>query len=551
MKKALSVLSVIGLMGSAMAANNYVPGEVLVKLKPGALKGFMEQKSINIKSVIDTSFGHFVVVKTGQSKTFDSISKLNQDPNVAYAEPNHIYKAIGQKNVIKSILTNDPKFEDLWGLKNTGNNEPRSSSSGNSSPSGKAGADVDALRAWEITKGSKQVKIAVIDTGVDYNHPDLKANMWVNEAEAAGTAGVDDDGNGYVDDIYGYDFANNDGDPMDGNGHGTHCSGTIAAVHDNGVGIAGVMANATIVAVKFLSDAGSGTTADAIRAIDYATKVGVDIMSNSWGGGGFSQGLYDAIKNAKDKGIVFTAAAGNSATNNNSTPHYPSNYQIDNVISVAAHNYNDELASFSCYGSETVHVAAPGRNILSTTPNNDYAVYSGTSMATPHVTGVVGLYLSHHGRMDVKQLRDKLMSSSVYARAYGRKTIGGGRANAYNFLTGVVADRPARPNPDAWVTESGDFESAHPYEANSADERSFSFPGAKFVRAIVKKYDLENGYDYLTVKDENGEVAEKLAGQGENYTTEYVEGDTIVLEFTSDSSVQRWGFQVESFQVVY
>ena len=179
---------------------------------------------------------------------------------------------------------------------------------------------------------------------------------------------------------------NNDGDPMDGHSHGTHCAGTIGAVHDNEIGVSGVMADVSIVAIKFLTDRGSGTTANAVKAIQYATKLNVDLMSNSWGGGGFSQALYDAIEEASEAGIVFTAAAGISRSNNDQRPHYPSNYQIPNVISVAAHTAQDTLASFSCYGEKTVHVAAPGHKILSTTKKGGYAVYSGTSMATPHVS---------------------------------------------------------------------------------------------------------------------------------------------------------------------
>ena len=248
----------------------------------------------------------------------------------------------------------------------------------------------------------------MIDTGIDYNHEDLKANSWTNEAEANGKPGVDDDNNGLVDDVHGYDFANKDGDPLDGHGHGTHVSGTIGAIHDNGIGVAGVMADVTMVAVKFLSDAGSGTTADAVLAIDYATSLGVDVMSNSWGGGGRSEALFDAIKRANEKGIIFTAAAGNSSSDNDQSPHYPSNYEVDNVISVAAHTNGDGLASFSSYGRRTVHVAAPGHKILSTVANNSYDVYSGTSMATPHVSGVLGLLLSKEGNLTVAEVKERL-----------------------------------------------------------------------------------------------------------------------------------------------
>jgi thermitase len=572
-KKVLSAALVLGVCSgvSAMEKNRlaeHVPGEVLVKIKPGMLKSFLSNKSLydaEIKEEIHAAMGELVLLRVPQTKSLNTIiSDINKNAAVEYAEPNFIYRAIDtvqnatsiinnlkiNKDVYTAMTPNDPRYGKLWGLRNTGDNEP-AGSRGNSSATGKAGADVNAESAWAMSKGSHQVKIAVIDTGVDYNHEDLRNNMWTNTAEANGRPGVDDDGNGYVDDIHGYDFANNDGDPMDGNSHGTHCAGTIAAEHNNGIGIAGVMAQASIVGVKFLTDQGSGTTADAIKAVDYATKVNVDIMSNSWGGGGASQALEDAIKRAKNAGIVFTAAAGNSATDNNSTPHYPSNYDVDNVISVAAHNYNDGLASFSCYGSRTVHVAAPGRNILSTTPNNEYAVYSGTSMATPHVTGVIGLYIAQNGRSDVKELRDNLMASSVYARAYGRKTIAGGRVDAHNFLNGIVTPRPARPNPNAWISSSNEtFESQHPYGNSVKISKTISVPGAKFMRIVVKKYELENNYDFLTIKNSAGEAVEKVSGAGENYVSEYVEGDSITIEFTSDSSVNKWGFNIEEYQYI-
>lgn len=542
MKTAL-LFALSAIFTHAFASLEYVPGEILVKLKDPTAKNNLKLKE---------SFGDYGIVQVHmKSDIFSAIDQLKQNPAIEYAEPNYIVKAIGYKaSPLEGLLTQDPRFDALWGLKNTGNNEP-ASSRGNSSASGKAGADINALNAWNLTKGDRRIKIAVIDTGVDYNHEDLKSNMWTNQAEANGRAGIDDDGNGYIDDVHGYDFVNNDGDPMDGNGHGTHCAGTIAAEHDNNTGIAGVMAEAEIVGIKFLSDQGSGSTADAIKAIDYATAIGVDIMSNSWGGGGFSQALKDSIVRAQKAGIVFTAAAGNSASNNNTTPHYPSNYQVDNVISVAAHNYNDTLASFSCYGSETVHVAAPGRNILSTTPNNQYDVYSGTSMATPHVSGVLGLYLSYHGATDPKVLRDKLMSSSVYASAYGRKTIGGGRVDAFNFLQGVVTSRPAKPDPNAWRASTVDvFESAHPYGSNVTVSKTYTIPGAKFIRVLVEKYDLEINYDSLKILDGNGSVVQKIDGAGANLVSDYVDGDTVTVEFNSDSSVQQWGFKISEVEYI-
>ncbi|CAM9978809.1 unnamed protein product, partial [Chrysoparadoxa australica] len=417
----------------------HVPGELIVKLKDSSEKSsFLRWKGlgVNLSEKIELSYGDLFVVNFNQSqKSIASvIEAIKSDSNVAYVEPNYIYSVVQPKvetvglpeafRVEPSALNytpNDPRFGSLWGLKNTGSNEP-----GGRSP-GRGGADLDMMNAWSLTKGSKGVKIAVIDTGIDYNHPDLKDNMWVNLAEKNGKPGVDDDGNGYVDDIHGYDFANDDGDPMDGHSHGTHCAGTIGAVHNNGEGVAGVMADVTLVGIKFLTDSGSGATTNAIKSIDYATKIGVDLMSNSWGGGGYSEALKEAIQRASDAGIVFTAAAGNSGTNNDSAPHYPSNYEVDNVISVAAHTAQDTLASFSCYGRRTVHVAAPGHNILSTVKSGGYAVYSGTSMATPHVSGAIGLLLSHVPGLSVSEVRERVMENSDTVSSYRGKVIKGGR----------------------------------------------------------------------------------------------------------------------------
>tara|TARA_R110002072_G_scaffold534_8_gene4276 strand:+ start:26159 stop:27853 length:1695 start_codon:yes stop_codon:yes gene_type:complete len=542
------------------ASVDSVPGELIVKLKKGVEKSFFsEQKGLGLelKETLNLSYGKLYVVKADQNSLVNVQNVLSQNNDVEYVEPNFIYSIIDTKEVsaVDSLLSslnpvqrsfnspNDPKFGELWGLKNTGSNEP-----GGRSP-GRAGADVNALNAWEITKGSRNVKVAVIDTGIDYNHPDLVGNMWVNEAEKNGEAGVDDDGNGYVDDIHGYDFANNDGDPIDGHSHGTHCAGTIGAVHNNGVGVAGVMADVTLVAVKFLTDSGSGSTANAIKSIDYATKVGVDIMSNSWGGGGRSEALKEAIERAAEAGIIFTAAAGNSSTDNDSRPHYPSNYQVENVVSVAAHTAQDTLASFSCYGKRTVHIAAPGHNILSTVKNGGYKAYSGTSMATPHVSGVLGLLVSHEGRMPHAEMKERLLATSIPVASYRGKTINGGRINAYNLLTDT---RPPRnePKPGAWKTKTLDtvWESQHPYADNANVEKVFKVEGAKFIRLKVKKYELEARYDNLIVSNGSRAEVEKISGAGEAYLSDSVEGDTMVVTFKSDRSVSKWGFLIEEIE---
>jgi len=293
-------------------------------------------------------------------------------------------------------------------------------------------AGIKAKKAWNITEGSKDVLIAIIDTGIDYNHPDLKENIWTNEAELNGEPGIDDDGNGYVDDIHGYDFLNHDGDPMDDHSHGTHCAGIIGAVH-NDIGVNGVMAHVKMMPLKFIGKRG-GSVAGAIEAIEYGIKMHVDIMSNSWGGGGYSVLLENAIKKAEKAGILFVAAAGNDGQNNNVGSHYPSNFNVDNIIAVAAHNKYDGLAYFSNYGSNTVDVSAPGQDILSTVPNNKYKSYSGTSMATPFVSGIAGLLLSVNPSLSPEAIKDILTSTVFKAEAYSGKLISEGRVDAEKAL---------------------------------------------------------------------------------------------------------------------
>ena len=535
----------------------HVPGELIVKLKSSNSQSLQNSFIASGAEVKASLRDNLVLVRVSGEKSLSGvISELSQNQEVEYAEPNFIYSIVKpvEELTLNSLMAplqyrsnftpNDPKYGELWGLKNTGNNDP-------SGAQGVAGADISAEQAWAITKGDRAIRIAVIDTGVEYNHPDLADNMWVNTAEKNGQPNVDDDNNGYVDDIYGYDFANDDADPTDGHSHGTHCAGTIGAVHNNNEGVAGVMGDVSLVAIKFLSDGGSGSTANAIRAIDYATSLNVDVMSNSWGGGGRSEALKEAIQRASDKGILFAAAAGNSSSNNDSRPHYPSNYATPNMISVAAHTSADILASFSSYGRNTVHIAAPGHKITSCVKNGSYGTYSGTSMATPHVAGAVGLLLSQTGRLDHAEFRERLLKTSVPIRAYRGKMQANGRLNVHNLLTDT---RPPRnePNPEDWetVTLEEAFQSAHPYASNQDITKVIEIPGAKFVRVVVKKYEFERGYDYLSISGADGTSVEKVSGSGENYVTDYIEGETLNIKFHSDRSVNKWGFVIERIQVI-
>ncbi|RLV60555.1 PKD domain-containing protein [Parashewanella curva] len=417
--------------------HEYVQNSVLIKFKEGTTKKerLAVQSLINAKMAdknadgIDDKFAQLMggnlaqLSLSGDMDVMAAIKKLSLNPAVEYAEPDYIVKAIATPD--------DPRFGDLWGLHNTGQN------------SGTADADIDALEAWDTTTGSSDVVIGVIDTGVDYNHPDLRPNMWVNPGEIAGN-GIDDDNNGVVDDIHGFNAINGSGDPMDANGHGTHVSGTIGAKGNDGVGVVGVNWDVKIVGCQFLNASGSGSTSDAIKCINYMTDLktnrGVELKAtnNSWGGGGFSQTLKDAIDSGIEAGILFVAAAGNSGSDNDATPSYPASYDSDGVLAVASTDRRDALSVFSVgsssYGATSVDLAAPGSAILSTTPNNNYSVFSGTSMATPHVAGAAALVWSIAPDLSPVEMKQILMDSGDSLDSLTDKVASGKRLNVANAL---------------------------------------------------------------------------------------------------------------------
>ena len=276
---------------------------------------------------------------------------------------------------------------------------------------------MESKSAWDITTGSDSLIAVIIDTGVDYNHSDLQANMWGNPSEIPSN-GIDDDKNGYIDDVYGINAITNSGNPLDDNGHGTHVAGIIGAVGNNARGVVGVNWKVKLAAVKFLSASGSGSSANAIKAITYATelkKAGHKVIAtnNSWGGGASSIPLGNAIIAASQAGVLFIAAAGNSASNNDIIPFYPASYQIPNIISVASTSAGGALSSFSNFGVKTVHIAAPGSSIYSTLRGNGYGYKSGTSMAAPQITGLALLAASACGRLDMPGLRSTILTSAT------------------------------------------------------------------------------------------------------------------------------------------
>ena len=321
-------------------------------------------------------------------------------------------------------IPDDPDFNKSWSLHNTGQT------------GGKPDADIDAPEAWELqTKSNDSVIIAIIDSGVDYTHQDLADIIWTNPGEIPDN-GIDDDLNGFIDDVHGWDFANNDNDPYDDDysGHGTHSAGTIGAMANDGIGIAGVNWNVKIMPLKFFDGNGFGETPNAIHAIHYATRMGAHIISNSWGEMEYNQELKDAISAANDSGILFIAAAGDYRMDTDITPYYPAGYDVPNVVSVAATDHNDSLSFLSDYGALSVDLGAPGVEIYSTIPNNSYGKNSGSSMAVPHVAGVAGLIKAKYPELSVVELKAKLLAAVDPIPALEEKPVTGGRLNAYNAL---------------------------------------------------------------------------------------------------------------------
>jgi subtilisin family serine protease len=409
--------------------------EALVKFKPNVslaeIKKITAKNNDVVEDNIETVNGLVAIDDLdgfGNQQVAEQYAQMSD--LVEYAEPNFEIKLDpSESNFVEEkytevkdnpLLPNDPMFADQWALNNSGQD------------GGKKNADISALKAWEKTKGSDKVVIAVLDTGVDYTHLDLASNMWFRPQNVPA---YKDNELGYVEDLHGFDATQELPEPMDDNGHGTHCAGIIGAEGDNNQGIVGVNWQVQIMPLKFLGKNGFGDVKNAIEAINYAIDrkragVNIRVISASWGSTQKSKALEDAIRKAGEEGILFIAAAGNDGTDNDKRPHYPSNYNLPNVISVAALDRNDSLTSFSNYGVKTVHIAAPGKDILSTWLDGSFREASGTSMATPYVSGVAGLILANNPKISVEKLREKILSSVDKLDSLEGKIESGGRINA-------------------------------------------------------------------------------------------------------------------------
>jgi subtilisin family serine protease len=442
-------------LARAPGAAARVENEVLVSWVPGATAagksaararaGGVHQETIHTQPMKDAGVGEIEVIVLPAAVTVDAaLQALGADPNVAGVEPNYLYQ--------HTVTANDTYATNgsLWGMYGDAPELAQKNTFGSKAAERWATYGADCAQYTDAAGNplpqKRDVYVGIIDEGYMFAHPDLAANVGTNTNEIAGN-GIDDDGNGYVDDVYGWDFDKNDATVFDGAGddHGTHVAGTIAAVGGNGAGVAGVCwTGIKLLNAKFLGRRG-GTTANAIKAIDYFIDLkrrGFNIvaLNNSWGGGGFSGALQAAIDRADASGILFVAAAGNESNNNDASAAYPAAYPNKNIISVAALTSTGGLASYSNYGQQTVDIGAPGSSIWSTVPVSkrgllaaDYASYSGTSMATPHVTGAAAMYAGRHPGATADQIKAAILASAVPTPSLAGKTVTGGRLNVSEF----------------------------------------------------------------------------------------------------------------------
>ena len=393
--------------GSVHTSKHQMEDRVIVGIQRGARTDAVEQVNDAGADVVDYNpDGRFLVVEAPMEAEALA-AEIESADSVLYVEPDFVVSAA-------DVGPTQSEWNELWGMQKIG-----------------------APAAWASTTGSKEIIVGVVDSGVDYTHPDLATQMWVNEDEDPNTP-ADDDRNGWVNDVHGADCANDDGDPMDDHSHGTHVAGTIGAAA-NGTGVVGVASEVRIMALKFLGADNWGYFSDAIECLYYAIDNGAHVTNHSWYGTDFSQALYDAIAEAGDRNQLLVAAAGNESADNDSQPHYPASFDLDNVISVAATDSNDRLAAFSNYGAGSVDLAAPGVGIVSSVPGG-YASYSGTSMAAPHVTGAVALLLAADPSLqsDTGRARDALLNHSDAIAALSGSVATGGRLNIAASLAAAM-----------------------------------------------------------------------------------------------------------------
>jgi subtilisin family serine protease len=538
-----------------MLAAAFADNEVLIQFAANASEAVRKSaravvsgraaEAIQTAAMRDAGVGVLERVMLGRGVTVErAMTALQNRPGVVFAEPNW--------KLATSAVSNDPYYTTssrLWGM--YGDDQPVAS--GPSGTTNQFGSQVE--KAWDAGfTGSKSVFIGIVDEGIDVSHPDLRDNIWVNPHEIAGD-GIDNDGNGYVDDIHGWDFYSNDSSVYDGSGddHGTHVAGTVGAAGGNGVGVVGVSWNVTMISTKFLGTDG-GYTSGAIKALDYLTDLktrhGINLVAsnNSWGGGGYSSALHSAIIRGANAGILFVAAAGNNASNNDTTANFPSNYSTlqgtsttraasyEAVIAVGALTSTGGLASFSNYGATTVDIAAPGSGINSTLPGGGYGSYSGTSMASPHVAGAAALYAAAYPNASATSIRAAILGSAPSTASLAGKTVTGGRLDAAAALN---AGPPVGISISGGsVTEGNSGTAALPFtvtlSAPATATVTVSYAAANGTAAAGSDYVTTSGMLSFAPGETMKTIVVDVIGD-----TDYESNETFTVSLTAPSSHAR------------
>lgn len=529
----------------------FVEGEVIVRYRDGTTSLQQADVQARVPARAITQFRrtpalHLVL---DDMSVEEALSTLSGRPEVEYAEPNFVRRRIEPvetadfdrsrmlQGEVEGVTPDDTFFDAMWALFNEGQTLP------NTNMSGTPGADIKAYLAWELTTGSEDVIVAILDSGIDYNHEDLNANLF-----------TDEDGNFGIDCSPDTLSANNGEcgfDPIDRDGHGTHVAGTIGASGNNNVGVTGVNWNVWLLAVKVFNDNGTTSTNAIVKGLDYAVENGAVVSNHSYGGFGFSETEFEAFENARNQGHLTVAAAGNHGINNDNETHiYPASFDLDNMISVAATTFDDELAGFSSYGVNSVHIAAPGVMIASTVPDNGYVYFSGTSMAVPHVAGVAALIKALHPDEDYTEIRDRILLRADQLESLDGLIMGSRRLNA---LTALLDDDGTAPDriTDLRESELGQFFTelewtAVGFSGNTGQAKSYE---VRFSQSQI----TENNFDQAELVDRpiiplNAGKLQKLSLRNlEPATTYYVavkaEGFfenkselSNVLQFTTESS---------------